>query len=138
MTQPSDKLPMPLEDQVCSLELSKRLKELGVKQESWSYHAEELVLVEINDDTGHYETGCWMPVISGKERETEEFRIICSAFTIAELGKQLPSNLDEFVRENLDDLNKELYFDWCNTDHPYYNPDLLAKMLICLLENKLI
>ena len=33
---------MKLEDQVCSLELSKRLKELGVKQDSlWYWNAKE-------------------------------------------------------------------------------------------------
>jgi len=136
MTQPSDKLPMTLEDQVTNFQDSKRLCELHVRQESlygwvekWHWDGKTHDGKSWKADEEPYLDNYW---------NNQNPKLVASAFTVAELGKQLPSNLDEFVRENLDDLNRELYFDWCNTDHPYYNPDLLAKMLIYLLENKLI
>jgi hypothetical protein len=64
---------LKLEDQVCSLELSKRLKELGVKQESLFW---------------------WNCVISSggwllEDHQDHEWEN-CSAFTVAELGEMLP------------------------------------------------
>ncbi len=70
---------MELSDQVCSLELAKRLKELGVKQESLFWHTEQLnknhksiynpiIPVELKDDSHNF----------------------YSAFTVAELGEMLP------------------------------------------------
>jgi len=72
---------MKLKDQVCSLELAKKLKELGVKQESLWY---------------------WYPGIKGKEEVAEYWNLHCieeemyaqienqvSAFTVAELGEML-------------------------------------------------
>ena len=60
---------MKLEDQVCSLELAQRLKELGVKQESlWVWreygHGFELEL-----------------------RDEDTFGEMTAAFTVAELGE---------------------------------------------------
>lgn len=70
---------MKLEDQVCSLELAKKLKELGVKQESalvWSLDVVDgfcLVLREIQE-----------PDIGPND---------CAAFTVAELGGMLPGHI---------------------------------------------
>jgi hypothetical protein len=74
---------MKLEDQVCSLELSKRLKELGVPQKSLFYWT---------DVAGYHELPelpqpepMWIIVnpISGKDEMSED---AISAFTVAELG----------------------------------------------------
>lgn len=65
---------MKLEDQVCSLELSKRLKELGVKQESIFWWPGE------NPD--------YHPVRALSKNEPSDYW--SSAFTVAELGEMLP------------------------------------------------
>jgi hypothetical protein len=81
---------MRLSDQVCSLELAKRLKELGVKQKSMF---------------------CWFSVGNGSSYEldyntydylyTEEY---ISAFTVAELINVLREYLDSdiFIPSNVD------------------------------------
>lgn len=82
---------MKLEQQVCSLELAKKLKELGVKQESafvWSVpnpekgrnEREKLVL-------GKY---CEV-MLCHKARDWGEAFDVYSAFTVAELGEMLPA-----------------------------------------------
>src|SRR4051812_36893725 len=71
---------MKLEQQVCSLELAKRLKELGVKQESlyyWNIRHIWIVLKAIGE-----------PYIT---RKPEDY---ASAFTVAELGEMLPSEIE--------------------------------------------
>jgi hypothetical protein len=73
---------IPLEKQVVSLELAKRLKELGVKQESLFFW------MSIKDDDGK---DCW----AVKYGPLETFYGIpvdenISAFTVAELGEMLP------------------------------------------------
>ncbi len=120
---------MKIEDQVCSLELSKRLKELDVEQDSlfvWTSHG-----VLYNEK---------IPAI---------VRIDCSAFTVAEIGKMLPGIVE---------IKNRLFYismDYCK--YPYYRDmplteeifsgmdnsndseaDARAKMLIYLIENELI
>jgi hypothetical protein len=72
---------MKIEDQVCSLELAKRLKELGVKQESYFYW---FVLVGIG--TARLRNNEWRPEVSGEEP--------ISAFTVSELMEMLPAYID--------------------------------------------
>lgn len=67
---------MPIEKQVCSLELAKRLKELGVKQGSYFYWNAQHI---------------W--VAAGKDIEYDKDNAI-SAFTAAELGEILPVALE--------------------------------------------
>lgn len=109
---------MKLEEQVCSLEYAKKLKELGVPQESlWKYdtlHNDKLVIDPFGYCDGYI-----------------------SAFTVSELGEGLQNDiwgLLEFIQEN----NDELWFEYCNTPKPLFNPNFLAKMRIYLLENKLV
>jgi hypothetical protein len=74
---------MKLKDQVCSLELAKKLKELGVKQESlfwWSRHGAGIIPED--EFEVHYQS-----VITEKNGEPIEY---FSAFTVAELGEMLP------------------------------------------------
>lgn len=79
-TNPSSKN-MKLEDQVTSLEISKKLKELGVKQESEFYWVVTL--------TTEYHLS-WYP--NGELPKALQQRNDCySAFTVAELGVLLPA-----------------------------------------------
>lgn len=68
---------MELEKQVCSLELAKKLKELGVKQESlfvWDIKRKNLFYTKNNYPDGNIEL-------------LEQ----CVAFSVAELGEMFPS-----------------------------------------------
>jgi hypothetical protein len=115
---------MELEKQVVSLELAKRLKELGVKQESqffWSYN-----------DTGFaVEYRAFVKNRNGAELECY------SAFTVAELGEMLP--VGYYSRHGANGYS-------CGTNKsPQHfttkadtEADARAKMLVYLLENKLI
>lgn len=69
---------MKLTDQVCSLELAKRLKELGVRQESAFYW----VFNPFGDK--NYKLSFF-----GCKVQSDNFDIV-SAFTVAELGEMLP------------------------------------------------
>lgn len=80
---------MKLESQVCSLEYAKRLKELGVKQESlfyWSFYdggfSEEEPGITLTDEANH-----------GFEED------LLSAFTVAELGEMLPKQIEYKVTD---------------------------------------
>lgn len=126
---------MPLQQQVCSLELAQKLKELGVKQESlfyWYYvkNLQSWEIFSIHED-----------VLRDKDD--------ISAFTVAELGEMLPGPLtykgyntcliksfkidDTFVSAiyNLDGEHML----WIEADT---EADARAKMLIYLLENNLL
>ena len=75
---------MEIEKQVCSLELAKKLKELGVKQKSlfyWCEYKDEFAIPITTKPS----------VIYGERKWKKEFLI--SAFTVAELGEMLPSKI---------------------------------------------
>lgn len=137
---------MTLEKQVCSLELAKKLKELGVKQESLFYHLPVRGIVQ----WGYY--------------YKEEIPDSVSAFTVAELGEMLPS-YEEWTTVSTPDNPPEgdssgihIFTSFYNSkwqvefdvdtyiekisDLPTFRADTeadaRAKMLIYLLENKLI
>lgn len=143
---------MTIEQQVTSLELSKRLKELGVKQESlfhwceiWELDLEKKEMV----DTGKRE-----PI--QRCQSNAMYRIICSAFTVAELGELLPRRDYQTDDNNRDtgDLASWVTFKsdgkwhcsltwrYTRTNTEYITADTeadaRAKMLVYLLENKLI
>jgi len=73
---------MKLEDQVCSLELAKRLKELGVKQES------AFSWMECSGDTSLQ--FCPIKHWADGNRDINPYVEVCRAFTVAELGEMLP------------------------------------------------
>jgi hypothetical protein len=122
---------MKLEQQVCSLELSKRLKELGVKQESL------FVWRLAMDDKWHLED---------TERVYSSKREKCSAFTVAELGEMLPSNVNIFKKNRQLRSHRNSMFwvvDYLPSDEYIVKTgkneaDARAKMLIYLIENKLM
>lgn len=141
---------MNLEDQVCSLELAKLLKELGVKQESeytWEHNPQKnLTRLKTSGVRGCGRCGAVINGIPSPNLTTERY----SAFSVAELGEMLKpvvKNRDDF---NLDlpywydaygkpmwqweaGRNKDDYSDCADTE-----ADARAKMLIYLLENKLL
>lgn len=89
---------MKLEEQVVSLELAKKLKELGVKQDGlfqWfrQFPGDDYLLHYI--DYNHHE----MDLKIFKEH----FPDSCSAFTVAELGEMLPTGI------YIDDSSEKLY-----------------------------
>jgi len=108
---------MKLEQQVVSLELAKRLKELGCKQESafyWSYE------VDVEDK---YFLG---PKHNG-------FNLLCSSFTVAELGEMLKG----FQIPHWSGQDR-----WATDCEPYCKSETeanaRAKMLIHLIEKGIV
>lgn len=116
---------MKLENQVCSLELAKKLKELGVPQESLWYGLGESITHNPNNDA-------------------------VSVFTVAELGHKI--GMHYHIRTNTTRGNKQwsvtvqikeygigaavcpkVYTQKADTE-----ANARAKMLVYLLENKLI
>lgn len=128
---------MNIESQVCSLELAKRLKELGVKQKSFFKY-------EVKKDG-------YLTIYHSKA--TSCANEYYSAFTVAELGEMLPHSLqaDTASKNNsILEINKNLNNRWilvyavhsnlpptiCIIDDNEANAR--AKMLISLIENSLI
>jgi len=75
---------IPLEKQVCSLDLAKRLKELGVKQESvWAWY--ETTDRDDKPRLNRFDEHCTVCTLPQQQWE-EKY----SAFTVAELGEMLP------------------------------------------------
>jgi len=123
---------MNLENQVCSLEYAKRLRELGVKQKSYFRWEER--------DTGEIEIYHSKPVSIAHN--------YYSAFTVAELGDILPDwcQTKTYIHPQLGRqyeigtltwINKSEY-EWdciCGDDN---EANARAKILIFLLENGII
>lgn len=139
---------MELEKQVCSLDLAKRLKELGVGVEKHSEYQSSLFY--------------WVPYIRNDWRiEYADGRLsspaFYSAFTVAELGLLIPKRISTDEGKSywpcfgwiIDiDLTSQAFIWWEaedeNNSHEYFaqradtEADARAKMLIYLLENKLV
>ncbi|MGF6428194.1 hypothetical protein [Bradyrhizobium elkanii] len=122
---------LPIEKQVCSLDLAKRLKELGVKQESYFLWKQ---LFSDTPDKWH---------VSIREVNGRVLQKKCiAAFTVAEIGEML--GLGRWVT-----FKTSRGWEWQYTGNgplPINNDgkaadteaDARAKMLIYLLENNLI
>lgn len=137
---------MKLEDQVCSLELAKKLKELGIKQDSLFFHVSwAFTKKEIEEKESYH--------IFSRERceVNEDLTIKISAFTAAELGEMLPkyikkANIEyyyaQFPSENLDKwiiFYRNFFYSWNGQNQEDVNEaNARAKMLIYLLENNLM
>jgi hypothetical protein len=134
---------MKLEEQVTSLELSKKLKDLGVKQESAFYWERSMF------------TDGWE--LKSKERASLKGSYeIYSAFTVAELGEMLPRVIQDkwFLRtkpvkngntawsvQYVGKRGKEMTFRYSRMADPIQGnteANARAKMLIYLLENDLL
>jgi hypothetical protein len=119
---------MEIEDQVCSLRLAKKLKELGVKQDSLFYHCLNVKTFSSYDIQHHL-----IAIIpSGEEHY--------SAFTVAELGEMLPDCFESCRRYKNDWSYSTLDKDNDINHHSFgeTEADSRARMLIYLVENKLI
>lgn len=127
---------LKLEDQCCSLESSKRLKELGCPQESlfyWRKYQNWLI------DLGTNCPGEW----GWTDEEVDE----TSAYTTAELGELLPEMIMQDGNKTILVMGK-VNGEYVIGYRPFsriivefrdiYFPKAMAKMLIYLIENKLI
>jgi hypothetical protein len=134
---------------VVSLELAKQLKELGFEQDSLFYWVEC-----INDELPCFK----VPHISSLDKVDDDDLIICSAYTVAELGEMLPASVITetlinkksdgakwFAMKYDDELNKDgsKKMEYVNElgDNKFrarYEADARAKMLIYLKKNNLI
>lgn len=137
---------MTLEQQVTSLELSKRLKELGVDQESL------FVWIQRKPESASEEPSWYIKQEGNWPAGMKLFDSV-SAFTVAEVGERLPQIItfknvvyQLFVSLGLD---KQWFVVYTNVqDYEENAPfpikichneaDTRAKMLCYLLENKLI
>jgi hypothetical protein len=109
---------MKLEDQVCSLDLAERLKELGVKQESTLYSCTDLgELTYSRDCSEAADATCGNHL---------------SRFTVAELGEMLPDNV-QLPRRSAGKWTQFALSIIADTE-----ADARAKMLVYLIQNKLI
>jgi len=131
---------MELEKQVTSLDISKRLKELGVKQDSLFYWVRE----------GHHFFDS--KEIQPREPKLEQvkppydfpYESVGSAFTVAELGEMIPMwSCDSW--KPAETTNAALKGTWCcdfdedkkTRQYAETEADARGEMLIYLLENKL-
>jgi hypothetical protein len=121
-----------LEDQVCSLELAQKLKELGVKQDSLFYwfRVKNLGLkLEIKAKESL--------VYSSYSFLRDDIYESYAAFTVAELGEMLPDWFDSGRRQEGDWMCR--VFVKCNDiTHQAFSEteaNARAKMLIYLIEN---
>lgn len=129
---------MKLENQVTSLELSKRLKELRVKQKSlfyWSevvdnFHEKPSLLYSSKGKIPENKSGFYKAT-DGSGWEENFF----SAFTVAELGEYLKDVSSE-VMEKLPQKYKDM--DDNEMSHFLFSADKWAEVLIYLLENNLL
>lgn len=121
---------MDLEKQVVSLELAKKLSELGVKQESQFYWYE-----------GY--NGWLLHYVSYKQKLFIEYNSpYYSAFTSAELGEMLPSEVEGCkIKTQKNDEEYLVYIDYLSAVIIFFShneADARAKMLIYLIENNLM
>ena len=121
---------MNIEQQVCSLELAKRLKELGVKQDSYFWW----VNPEMTENNA-------TQLLADDDRFINcHPDLYLSAFTVAELGEMLPLWWYSGKRKENDyicEVFKRNVTDKLNSFGDT-EANARAKMLIYLIENKLI
>lgn len=86
---------MNLQDQVTSLELSKKLKDLGVKQESLFYHAKTGYSGDYTFIGTPKEMSWHKELELHDEAGANTTYDLISAFTVAELEEMLPTKIEE-------------------------------------------
>lgn len=145
---------MNIESQVCSLELAKKLRELGIKQESyfiWIAHSCAGIMEkeELNPNP-EYELCTHDDFDHHTDEYCSQFKITSkkySAFTVAELGEMLPlingCSL-QILKGYSFGVDKPEYccrYDSLDIDNTIFLDfniaNSCAKMLIYLIENKL-
>jgi hypothetical protein len=132
---------MNIEDQVTSLELSKRLYELEVKQDgffSWYYQKHD------EENNFYYGKDGYFEIYYGVQFPSKGY-LYYSAFTASELLELLPREIDDdigFLQELILIKRNQYYcveyYTYNEIDQIDKNPsNALAKMLIHLIENNL-
>ena len=153
---------MKLEDQVCGLELAKKLKEIGVKQDSLQYwtdigesisghpsiyrqvepHVTSMPSMEIAFAIDKKKNRSWVfrgisapdNVLDGKLEDGE--LSVWSAFSVAELGEMLPDFIYQYKTSGQWAI---WYVALEESSHPIYRNDTqannLSRMLIWCIEN---
>lgn len=123
---------MKLENQVVSLELAKKLKELGVKQESLFYHFKtENTIWQITSDVHSKRSGMHVPAGKKGFRELKSQRF--SAFTVAELREMLKEQQNQIMfGENEYASIAEPLFEITESNN---RVNALAKLLLYLITN---
>lgn len=127
---------MNLENQVCSLELAKKLRELGIKQKSlWSW----TLSCDMGSTAQDIQEGIMRICLhnaASKSNNIENY----SAFTVAELGEML-SKYGKRAFATWKTSEDWYCFDINERDFKQYadtEANARAKMLIHLIENKLV
>lgn len=130
---------MNIEKQVVSLELAKKLKELGVEKES------EFVWYEANHSILKSDIGKMFWNLSHKYNNSARNSPRISAYNVAELGEMLKEITEKIdCGDSCYDLTFQSVFPtigWSGNNHQEVaetEADTRAKMLIYLLENNLI
>lgn len=108
---------MKLEDQVCTLEQAKRLKELGVAQNSYfSWCGDETSRLKDNGNSA--EIGPWVFVSTtipfnnmeaDHRADVPSAKPFAAAFTVAELGVMLPDFYPSWRFKHPDDPHKDIW-----------------------------
>lgn len=127
---------MKLENQVTSLELSKKMKELGAPQESLFYW------------TGYYNGNS--DIDFGRPKDSNKYNIY-SAYTVAELGEMLPNKINQpdtrwvyFLKSDVSDFSagyadvRDNSLDILCFEHADTEADARGAMWVYLKENGLI
>lgn len=123
-----------IEKHVVSLELSKKLKELGFPQESLYWW------VSTDGENWSVSNEMWRAVGSFPP-EQESYPFYCSAYLASELGELLPEYTDTWKLGNLDKERAGQYccsyknIDICEEFIEAKEVDARARMLIWLVEN---
>ena len=133
---------MKLEQQVVSLELAKKLKELGVSQQSlfwWEWY----ITTEIKKSTDIPPKIVYLPNKPSTKNKPLRNAQHYPAYTVSELGEMLPTHFHTIRCVNLDEHHYEcLYPHHQQKGNPHFKADTeadaRAKMLIYLIENNLI
>jgi len=124
---------MKLEQQVVSLDLAKRLKELGVKQESEFYWNRFLNSTEYQEQHGEPEESWRVVRPFNMDALGDAFY---SALTVAELGEMLPAQTRSIKVAPGDFYCNSQIHAWPG-QHGETEADSRARMLVFLLENDL-
>ena len=124
---------MNIESQVCNLELSKRLKKLGVTQESYfTWHKIENIKNFIN------EVAKYQWIISRPDFEFDKEKL-CAAYNVAELGEMLPDFIwSKKLPSGKFESVPEVVNDGLNITLSETEADCRAKALIWCIENGVV
>lgn len=145
---------MKLEQQVVSLELAKKMKELGFKQESlwyWWEDTDNIGSAYLEIDESQLNITQQPELLYDYKGVAKTSNHIISAYSVAELGEMLPAQVKNEKTRNVDCLSctKNVYGKYIVRYHSSFSTPLVeifadteadarAKMLIYLKDNNLI